>query len=161
MMNVWSSRASSYDELLASRILSGLVAAAADATVPAVVSDMVAPQERGHYLMIFHLALTSGLFIGPLINAYLVQEENWRWMCYFLAIAVGAVFIVAIFTVRETTYLRSRPRMVKRTLWQWMSLTLGYDPQASFLQTLLDILCNAGYPQLLWAAFTIGISVGW
>ncbi|KAL4870062.1 hypothetical protein BDV12DRAFT_207986 [Aspergillus spectabilis] len=161
MMNVWSSRASNYGELLASRILSGLVAAAADATVPAVVSDMVAPQERGHYLMIFHLALTSGLFIGPLINAYLVQEENWRWMCYFLAFAVGAVFIMAIFTVRETTYLRSRPRMAKRTLWQWMSLTLGYDPQASFLKTLLDILCNAGYPQLLWASFSIGISVGW
>ncbi|KAL4891820.1 major facilitator superfamily domain-containing protein [Aspergillus ambiguus] len=161
MMNVWSCRASGYRELLASRILSGLAAAAADATVPAVVSDMVAPQERGHYLMIFHLALTSGLFIGPLINAYLVQEEDWRWMCYFLAIAVGAVFLVAIFTVRETTYLRNRHQATKRTSWQWMSLTLGYNPQASFTRTLLDILCNAGYPQLLWAAFSIGISVGW
>ncbi|KAL5363592.1 putative polyamine transporter [Aspergillus floccosus] len=161
MMNVWSSRASSYGELLASRILSGLAAAAADATVPAVVSDMVAPQDRGHYLMIFHLALTSGLFIGPLINAYLVQEEDWRWMCYFLAIAVGVVFIVAIFTVRETTYPHSRPRAARRTHWQWMSLTLGYYPQASFLRTVLDILCNAAYPQLLWAAFSIGISVGW
>ncbi|KAL4913997.1 major facilitator superfamily domain-containing protein [Aspergillus aurantiobrunneus] len=161
MMNVWSSRASSYGELLASRILSGFAAAAADATVPAVVSDMVAPQERGHYLMVFHLALTSGLFIGPLINAYLVQEKNWRWMCYFLAIAVGAVCFVAIFTVRETTYLRAQPRTAKRTPWQWMSLTLGYNPQASFVRTLLDIICNVGYPQLLWASFSISISVGW
>ncbi|KAL3481004.1 putative polyamine transporter [Aspergillus californicus] len=161
MMNVWSSQASSYNELLASRIISGLVAAAADATVPAVVSDMVAPQERGHYLMIFHLALTSGLFIGPLINAYLVQEEDWRWMCYFLAIAVGVVFVVAIFTIRETTYLKSRPRTPKRTPWKWMALSLGYDPEASFLRTFLDIIFSAAYPQLLWAAFAIGISVGW
>jgi MFS family permease len=161
MMNVWSSYASSYGELLASRILSGFVAAAADATVPAVVSDMVAPQDRGHYLMVFHLALTTGLFIGPLINAYLVQEEGWRWMCYFLAVAVGVNFVVAVFTIRETTYLEGRPRVAKRSARQWMFLTLGYNPNASFVRTLLDIICNVAYPQLLWAAFSIGISVGW
>lgn len=163
MMNVWSSQASSYRELLASRILSGFAAAAADATVPAVVGDMVAPQDRGHYLMIFHLSMTGGLFLGPLINAYLVQEENWRWMCYFLAIAVGAVLALSIFTIRETSYLRTNdeqpPR--KRTWWQWMSLTVGYDPRASFFRTLLDILTNATYPPLIWCAFTIGIPVGW
>lgn len=159
MMNVWSSQASSYNELLASRILSGFAAAAADATVPAVVADMVPPQNRGHYLMVFHLALTSGLFVGPLINAYLVQEENWRWMCYFLAVAVGGTFLVAVCTVRETTYLQRQAK--KRTPLEWMSLTLGYNPDASFGRTLADILCNVAYPQLLWASFTIGISVGW
>jgi MFS family permease len=161
MMNFWSSRASSYGELLASRILSGFASAAADATVPAVVSDMVPPQDRGHYLMFFHLALTSGLFIGPLINAYLVQEENWRWMCCFLAIAAGAVFAVAIFTVRETTYLKRNALASKRRPLQWMSLTIGYNPDASFLGTVSDVVCNVAYPQLLWAAFAIGISVGW
>ncbi|KAE8150335.1 major facilitator superfamily domain-containing protein [Aspergillus avenaceus] len=161
MMNVWSSQASSYGELLASRILSGFASAAADATVPAVVSDMVAPQDRGHYLMFFHLALTAGLFIGPLINAYLVQEQNWRWMCYFEAIAAGAIFIIAIFTVRETTYLSRNAFAPKRTPRQWMSLRLGYNPDASFLRTVSDIVCNVAYPQLLWAAFAIGISVGW
>ncbi|KAE8334010.1 major facilitator superfamily domain-containing protein [Aspergillus sergii] len=161
MMNVWSSRASSYGELLASRTLSGFAAAAADATVPAVVSDMIPPQDRGHYLMFFHLALTAGLFIGPLINAYLVQEEDWRWMCYFLAIATAATFVTAIFTVRETTYLQRNAFAPKRRLWQWMSLTVGYNPDASFIRTVSDIVCNIAYPQLLWAAFAIGISVGW
>ncbi|KAK1141146.1 hypothetical protein N8T08_009313 [Aspergillus melleus] len=161
MMNVWSSQASSYGELLASRILSGFVASAADATVPAVVSDMVAPHERGHYLMIFHLAMTAGLFVGPLINAYLVQEQNWRWMCYFVAIAVGVVFVVAIFTVRETSYNKRHASNSKRTWWQWMSVTRGYNPEASFGRTLLDITCSAAYPQLIWAAFSIGICAGW
>ncbi|GMG02085.1 unnamed protein product [Aspergillus oryzae] len=161
MMNVWSSRASSYGELLASRTLSGFAAAAADATVPAVVSDMIPPQDRGHYLMFFHLALTAGLFIGPLINAYLVQEEDWRWMCYFLATATAATFVTAIFTVRETTYVQRNAFAPKRKLWQWMSLTVGYNPDASFIRTVSDIVCNIAYPQLLWAAFAIGISVGW
>lgn len=166
MMNVWSSQATSYGELLASRILSGFVAAAADATVPAVVADMVLPQDRGHYMMFFHLAMTAGLFLGPLINAYLVQEQDWRWMCYFLAISVGVVFILAIFTIRETS---TRPResadpvvfSSKRSQWQWMSLTAGYNPQASFLQPLRDIVANAAYPPLIWCSLTIGISVGW
>lgn len=164
MMNVWSSQASSYRELLASRILSGFAAAAADATVPAVVGDMVAPQERGHYLMIFHLAMTGGLFLGPLINAYLVQEQDWRWMCYFLAIAVGLVLGFAVFTIRETSYFRDDNGGFsgeERTQWQWMSLTMGYDRRASFGRTIVDILTNVAYPPLLWCAFTIGISVGW
>ncbi|PYI00526.1 MFS general substrate transporter [Aspergillus sclerotiicarbonarius CBS 121057] len=160
-MNVWSSRATSYGELLAARILSGFAAAAADATVPAVVGDMVAPHERGHYLMIFHLALTSGLFLGPLINAYLVQDEDWRWMCYFLAVAVGAVFLVAVFTIRETTYLPRHVSSQRREYRDWLSLTRGYTPDASFLRTVWDILRNAAYPQLLWCSFTIGVSVGW
>jgi MFS family permease len=165
MMNVWSSCATSYKELLASRILSGFVAAAADATVPAVVADMVAPQDRGHYMMFFHLAMTAGLFLGPLINAYLVQQQDWRWMCYFLAIAVAVVFIIAIFTIRETSYHKRQSAtsgiVTKRSQWQWMSVTAGYDRNASFMQPLVDILANAAYPPLIWCSFTIGISVGW
>ncbi|KAJ5179957.1 hypothetical protein N7492_003167 [Penicillium capsulatum] len=163
MMNVWSSQATSYGELLASRILSGFAAAAADATVPAVVADMVAAKDRGHYMMFFHLAMTAGLFLGPLINAYLVQEQDWRWMCYFLAVAVGVVFLVAIFTIRETSYLKKHQMQPerRRSQWDWMSLTMGYDQNASFIQTLLDILANATYPPLIWCSLTIGISVGW
>ncbi|KAJ5327666.1 hypothetical protein N7452_008056 [Penicillium brevicompactum] len=165
LMNIWSSQATTYRELLASRILSGFVAAAADATVPAVVADMVAPQDRGHYMMFFHLAMTAGLFLGPLINAYLVQEHDWRWMCYFLAIAVGVVFIIAIFTTRETSTRQhesiDRVASTKRTQWEWMSVTAGYNPRASFSQPLRDIVANAAYPPLIWCSLTIGISVGW
>jgi predicted MFS family arabinose efflux permease len=46
MMNVWSSQAVSYNELLATRILSGFPAAAADATVPRIVAlhDVLSPR---------------------------------------------------------------------------------------------------------------------
>ncbi|KAI3032982.1 hypothetical protein CBS147353_1385 [Aspergillus niger] len=169
MMNVWSSRATSYGELLASRILSGFAAAAADATVPAVVSDMVAPHERGHYLMIFHLALTGGLFLGPLINAYLVQDENWRWMCYFLAIAVGAVFVVAIFTVRETTYLarhassqKTRNIVVQLTAsrtftappYNWPAGSIGLLSLSGFIGALLAFYLGGRLIDILSTYYT-------
>lgn len=163
MMNVWSSKATSYDELLAARICSGFPAAAADATVPAVVADMVPAKDRGHYMMIFHLALTSGLFVEPLISAYLIQEADWRWMCYFLTIAVGVVFTVAVFTIRETSYIKRQNTELsrKRSQWQWMSLTIGFNRDASFLLAFLVILSNTTYPPLIWCSLTIGISVGW
>ncbi|PYI21832.1 MFS general substrate transporter [Aspergillus violaceofuscus CBS 115571] len=165
MMNVWSAKATGYSELLGARIMSGLAAAAADATVPAVVGDMVRPEGRGHWLMIFHLALTSGLFVGPLINAYIVQDAGWRWMCWFLAIASGVVWVVGIFTIRETTYLPSRPKASQdkshNSVWSVLALKQGYNPDASFLRTVKAILSAAAYPQLLWCAFTIGVSVGW
>ncbi|RAH72527.1 MFS general substrate transporter [Aspergillus aculeatinus CBS 121060] len=164
MMNVWSANATGYSELLGARIMSGLAAAAADATVPAVVGDMVRPEGRGHWLMIFHLALTSGLFVGPLINAYIVQDAGWRWMCWFLAIASGVVWAVGIFTIRETTYVPARHEASQDktpSVWSMLSLKQGYNPDASFLRTVKAILSAAAYPQLLWCAFTIGVSVGW
>lgn len=84
-------------------------------------------------------------------------------MCYFLAIAVGVVFVFAVFTIRETSYLQEDGvgTEEKRTQRQWMSLSIGYDRQATFVRTLMDILTNAAYPPLIWCAFTIGISVGW
>lgn len=161
MMNVWSSQANSSGELWAWRIVSGLAGAAADATVPVVVADMVAVQDHGHYMMFFHLAMTTGLFVGPLTNAYLMQEQNWRWKCYFLAIAVGVVFLVGIFTIRETSYCKRRGTESgrKRSHWQWMSLTT-FQPTCFFPSNALDILPNAAYPPLTWCSLTIGISVG-
>ncbi len=51
--NAWSMKATSYGSLMAGRIVSGLAAAAGDATVPAVVASMFTPAYRGRFLMIF------------------------------------------------------------------------------------------------------------
>ena len=76
----------------------------------------------------------------------------------------GGCLGVCFFTIRETSYFPEDHGVVsgrKRTQWQWMSLTMGYDRRASFGRTIVDILANAAYPPLLWCSFTIGISVGW
>jgi MFS family permease len=165
LLNVWTSKANSYGELLASRVCSGFAAAAGDATVPAVVADLVNPRDRGHYMMFFHFAMTTGLFVGPLFNSFLVEYRNWRWMCDLVAIVAGVLFVVAFFTIRETSYLESRvtdsSRYTKRSQWQWMSLKWGYNRDASYIQAVWDILTLAAYPQLIWCAITIGVSVGW
>ena len=84
------------------------MSAAADATVPSVVADLFYFHKRGHCMMMFHTAISAGVFLVPLINAYIVQYAGWRWMCGYMAIAASATFLVGLFTVHETAYKRER-----------------------------------------------------
>lgn len=167
--NVWTFESHSYESLLASRIVSGLAASAADATVPSLIADLFFVHERGHCMMVFHFALSTGFFIGPLICAYITQEVGWRWTSGLLAIAGGATFLVSVFTVRESNYRRDIADVElpasayppKRTLLSWMSLTRGYRPDVSFFKGVWATVCLAVYPPIVWTGLLVGTFVGW
>lgn len=167
--NAWSAEAKSFNSLLAARILSGFAAAAADATVPSLVADLFFVHQRGQCMMIFHLALSCGFFLGPLICAWIVQESDWQWTCKFLAIGAGAVFAIGFFTIRETTYLLERSEHhepeesfpPKRSPLAWLSVSLGYNPKGSFFKTIYNTVVLALYPPISWVGITVGVFVGW
>lgn len=168
--NAWSATAASYGSLLAGRMVSGIGAAAADATVPSAVAEMFFLEERGHMMMFFHLALAGGVFIGPTINAYIVQLHGWRWSCGFLACASGFVFVLAIFLIRETQYYRPRRQYTadelsgSRSYVGWLSLTIGYNndrPVRRFFTTFVDIIVMAAYPPVFYVGCLVGVFVGW
>lgn len=77
VMNIWSSQASSFRSLLAATILSGFASAAAEAPVTAAVVDLFFVHQRGAMMMIFHLGLSAGFFLGPAINAAIAQYAEW------------------------------------------------------------------------------------
>ncbi|KAL6230898.1 hypothetical protein BDW75DRAFT_248257 [Aspergillus navahoensis] len=168
-LNIWTYKASTYGSLLASRIVSGLAAAAADATVPSLIADLFFIHERGHYMMIFHLALSAGFFVGPLISAYITQEAGWRWTSGFLAIASGSTFLVGALTIRESNYERDTASAVlpgsayppKRTFLAWMAVTRGFRRDVSFLRTVWTTIRLAAYPPILWTGLLVGTFVGW
>ncbi|KAF2765157.1 polyamine transporter [Teratosphaeria nubilosa] len=167
--NAWSARATSWGSLLGGRMVSGFGASAADATVPSVVSDMFFADERGHRMMSFHFALASGIFLGPLINAWIVQLHGWRWSCDFLAIAGGVVLVLAFFFIRETQFYGDRQdsaRLVpdRRPWYGWWSVSIGYNndrPMQRFLRTFWDILRMSVYPPVFWVGCLVGLFVGW
>ncbi|KAF7552038.1 hypothetical protein G7Z17_g4573 [Cylindrodendrum hubeiense] len=167
--NTWSYEANTYGSLLASRILSGFASSAADATVPALVADMFFIHERGHCMMIFHLALSCGFFLGPLICAYITQEAGWRWTCGFLAIAGAFTGLVGFFSIHESNYNREKADTElpassygpKKSFAANLSITGGYDREASFWKTMRIILSLTAYPAIPWTGFTIGAFVGW
>lgn len=145
------------------------MSAAADATVPAVVADLFYFHERGHCMMMFHTAISAGVFLGPLINAYVVQYAGWRWMCGWMAIVSAATFLVGLFSIHETAYERDASRLgvpaeayaPKKTWRQRFSFTAGYDPDAKFFEWLFSTFVLFAYPPAVIAGLTIGVFVGW
>ena len=162
--NCWSGNATTFSSLLASRIVSGFAASAADATVPAVVAVLFPVTVRSRYLIMFHVALSSGLFIGPMISGLFIHYQSWRWSCYFVAIASGVVLIVGIFTIRETV---PHKRNIKKSgAWRhvvvfFMPLIDDPRPMSCIFKDVATIVALAAYPNILWVSFTIGVCVGW
>lgn len=117
--------------------------------------------------MFFQLAVASGIFLGPLINAYIVQLHSWRWSCGFLAIAGGVIFLLAFFLIRETQYNAHRtqypPAEVpqKRRYLGWLSLTVGFNKEGHFFRTFWDIIRMPFYPPVFWTGCMVGLCVGW
>lgn len=168
--NAWSTQAQTWGSLLGGRMVSGFAASAADATVPSAVADMFFLEQRGHCMMFFHLALATGIFLGPLINAWIVQLHTWRWSCGFLAIAGGAILVLAALLIRETQYTKERRQYAKseipakRSYMGWLSLTVGFNddqPLQRFARTFWDIIRIAFYPPVFWIGCLAGIFVGW
>ncbi|RMY73710.1 hypothetical protein D0864_10168 [Hortaea werneckii] len=168
--NAWSTQAQTWDSLLGGRMVAGFAAAAADATVPSAVADMFFLEHRGHCMMYFHIALASGIFLGPLLNAWIVQLQDWRWSCGFLAIAGGVVSVIAVLFIRETQYYHRGYQYPegeipkKRSYLGWLSLTVGFNstkPVQTFFKTFWDIVRMAFYPPVFWVGCLVGVFVGW
>jgi MFS family permease len=165
--NVWSLKTHDFNQLLAASVLSGFASSTGEAVVPALAADLFFVHDRGTVLMIFHMALSSGFFLGPLIDAYITQYSSWRVSCEWIAVAAGATWSVAFFTVHETNYynrdvyapLSSYPR--KRTFINKLDVTRGYNPQQSFGKALCSTVAVFAYPGILWSGITIGVFVGW
>ncbi|KAI3398678.1 hypothetical protein diail_8717 [Diaporthe ilicicola] len=168
--NIWSYFSTSYGSLLASRIVGGLLTAAADAPVPSVVADLFYFHERGHMMMFFNVAISSGAFLGPLINAYITQYAGWKWMCGVMAITSGITFLVAVVLVKETAYVvgdggrdLNKPVEAYPPKKAWVSslgLTAGYDKHAHFFGWMAQTVILVSYPPVVIAGLTCGLFIG-
>jgi MFS family permease len=162
--NVWSYKTTSFGSLVAARICSGFAAAAGDAPVPSLVADLFPVTERGFAMMFFQLSLSCGFFVGPVINAYIVQNTGgWQWCCGWIAIAAAFNWVLVVFFVWETNVPRAqREKIQPRHSWlSRMSVTKGYDKDSSFWRALKDIVILAMYPPITWAGILTGALVGW
>jgi MFS family permease len=165
--NVWSWGTHDYKQLLASSILSGFASSAALATVPTIVTDLFYVHERGSVLMMFQMAISSGMFLEPLINSYVTQYSSWRMTCEWMAIAAGATWLMAIFTVHETSYYNReiyRPFTSfgrKHNFAQKLGMTIGYNKDQTFFAVLGESIAVLAYPSVLWSGLVVGVFAGW
>lgn len=165
--NIWAYKATSFNSLLAASIVGGIGSAAAEAPTSAVVADLFFVHERGTYLMLFHLALSFGFFLGPFLNAYVVQYAGWRVICLWVAVAAAATWVVGFFTIHETAYRRRDTAAPAssfgplRPLSSWLGVTAGYDGSVGLWRTAADMCAVVAYPAVPWVGLVVGSFVGW
>lgn len=156
---------------MAATVLAGMAAGGGEAPIPTVVADLFHVQQRGKMMMIFHVALSCGFFVGPAINAAIAEFVGWRWLCGWVAIAAAINFVIGVFTIQETSYLGTarndiladaeKQTHARQDFLQRLSLTSGYNKKLNFGTVVWNMVSIVTYPSVLWAGLTIGTFVGW
>lgn len=169
--NLWGFFSTTYGSLLASRILGGFLTAAADAPVPSVVAELFFFHERGHTMMFFNLALSSGAFLGPVFNGYITQYWGWKWICGVMAILSGTSFLVALLLLVETAYVvgpegrdleKPAEAYAPKKAWRAsLGFSAGYDRHAGFFTWMGRTIALIAYPPIVVAGLICGLFIGW
>lgn len=109
--------APSLPALVGLRLLQGAAAAAAPAVGGGVIGDMFAPRERGRAAGAYGLGMLLGPAAGPVLGGYVSQRAGWRWSCWAVAIAAGAMLVGTAAVLRESyrpVVLDRRARRLRR-----------------------------------------------
>ena len=110
--------------------------------------------------------LGAGSCLSPFIAGYIVQATNdWRWVYGMNCILVGTNLILMILFMPETNFNRevamTNPSIAKKTFFQYMSVTGGYDRRCSWFRSLWTPFTLLKYPALPWAILNFGVLLGW
>ena len=93
-------------QLVVAHLFLGVAESCAEAMVQHSLSDIYFEHQRGTIMGLYVLALSGGTFMGPLAAGLIAANSSWRRIGWIGAICSGAVLIVMLFTLEETTFDR-------------------------------------------------------
>jgi EmrB/QacA subfamily drug resistance transporter len=113
-----------------------------------IISDVVAPRERGRYQGLFGAAFGLASIAGPLAGGYFA-EHNWRWIFYInLPLGIAALYICA-------SVLKLVPHQRREHTIDWLGAALLVSAVSSLMLAL-----SWGGTQYAWgSAFIVGLFV--
>ncbi|KAF2684645.1 MFS general substrate transporter [Lentithecium fluviatile CBS 122367] len=103
---VWAGASMTPGSELASRIIMGVAAGAAEVLAPLTLSDIFFLHERGTVMGVYTCALSAGVSGGIIVSGLISIKHNWRVIYWVSTALIGACTILVIFTFPETIYLR-------------------------------------------------------
>ncbi|KAI1099480.1 putative MFS transporter [Jackrogersella minutella] len=185
---IGASRCTSYNGLLAARIIHGFGSCVCEALPVQLVNDIFFLHERGKRIGYYTVCLCLGTF-GSLPAGYMLSAGyGWRLFFYVEFAFAMALFILAFFFVEETSYNRqaaiaaatpqndsgkdevqevekgsqqdnvASPR--RKTFVQTLSLWGRVDSDVPFFTTMIRSFSYFLVPQSLWVITTFGINIG-
>ncbi|KAK1635601.1 polyamine transporter 1 [Colletotrichum phormii] len=103
--------------LLFFRFLSGCAGAAPLSIGGGTIADVAPPALRGRAVAVYSIAPLLGPVLGPAAGGFLAEYLGWRWIFWTLCIMAGALGVVMILLLRETsakTLLEKRSRKIRK-----------------------------------------------
>ncbi|OTA53339.1 putative MFS transporter [Hypoxylon sp. EC38] len=183
-----ASRCTTYEGLLAARIVHGFGSCVCEALPVQLVNDIFFLHERGKRIGYYTVCLCLGTFAALPAGYMLSGGYGWRLFFYVYFAFAMALLVLAFFFVEETSYDRraataphSPPndsekegvrevesgdqhvRLVvppRKSFMQTLSLRGKVDSDVPFFTTILRSFTYFLVPQSLWVITTFGINIG-
>ncbi|KAF7344265.1 MFS general substrate transporter [Mycena venus] len=107
--NFGSAYAKSYGTIIVGRFFTGLGVASGNVLSFALISDIFCLHERGKMLGIQTVALFTGSHLAALPGGFIAQYVGWRWTMILPGIATSICWVLILFYLPETLYVRGLP----------------------------------------------------
>lgn len=116
LSSLWCGLATSYNSLVAARILQGFGGGAADTVAPALIGDLYFIHERGRAMAVYTIMLCIGPVGGGLAGGYIAFQRGWA-ATFWVSLALSALCLVGVaLLVPETLFHRPPPMTSSQTL---------------------------------------------
>lgn len=103
-VNLWAAYATSYNSLLATRLVGGLFGGIIEALGPEMVVEMFDEQHLARAMVVYVGFLAGGSAIGPVFAGLIgTGTRQWQWFFKLIAICAGATLLSCIIMLPETT----------------------------------------------------------
>ncbi|KAF3985173.1 hypothetical protein FT663_05402 [Candidozyma haemuli var. vulneris] len=126
--NAMAIHADSVDYIMASMSICGFAAAPTNSLVEISSTDVFFVHERASKLSWLVFAIYFGSYIGPVVAAYL---PNWQWAFKLQVIILCVLFVVQLFLMEDTSFVRDEKETEREILHQIKSRETGMSPEHS------------------------------
>lgn len=96
----------SYNYLLAARIVQGFSTSAYESLIIATVGDIYFVHQRGSRISFINFVLNSASSLSSVICGQVFQGLGWLWLFHLFQIFIVIQFLLTLFFVPETTFIR-------------------------------------------------------
>ncbi|KAL1304083.1 hypothetical protein AAFC00_000518 [Neodothiora populina] len=106
LFNVGCALSTSYAAMATCRAFVAFFQSPPGAIGTGVVTESFFKKERGKYVGVWAMLVTLGVPVGPFLFGFVTYRVGYVWIYWALAICSGVQFILAIFLMPETRYIR-------------------------------------------------------
>jgi MFS family permease len=102
---IWAANMKTTADLYLTQVFNCLLGALAEVIVQMTIADVFFVHERGVMTSLYICTMSVGTSMAALVSGYITVGQGWRWVWWWVAILVGACFLLFAFLYEETKFV--------------------------------------------------------